>query len=261
MEAIACTHVGKIRPNNEDNYLFAGEVNQEHELHQCVRKRTFERGAYHVAGVFDGMGGGEHGERASLIAAEMFRKMLDAIGDNTTEVQIDALVRQGFLDANNCIRDMKEQGAVSGTTGTLLVWHDDRFKIYHIGDSRAYLMRSGELFLLTKDQTLAQMKLDIGLLGNEDVIPEQDRHQLMEYIGRDYTKESIKPVESQWLTFQEGDRMLLCTDGVHGMMDSQEILLVLDEIEDTDMAMKQLMVTSLINGGNDNITCVLLTRN
>ena len=133
------------------------------------------------------------------------------------------------------------------------------FKIYHLGDSRAYLSREDELLQLTKDQTLAQMKLDVGMYREDDPAAEADKHKLTEYIGRDWTRENIRPVESRWIPIQAGDCVLLCSDGLYDMCKNEEIANILRVNSTTEEKTASLVRSAIIRGGEDNITCVIVS--
>lgn len=259
ISGVGCTNIGRVRMKNEDNYLINGLMNEKSEEYEYVtNKKTNGNNLWKGYAVFDGMGGGKNGERASLIAAQEFDKLLSGINLCKEQTEIDKSVRCGFLNANNQIRKVQKDGAICGTTGTVLVTDGKQFKVYHIGDSRAYLVRNKKIFRLTKDQTLAEMKTDVGIYDTVEEAPERERHQLTEYIGRDYTGKSIKPIESEWMELLHGDRILVCTDGLYDMCSDFEMGEIICENDNIEKAIKQLMEVALDNGGVDNLTCILL---
>ena len=132
------------------------------------------------------------------------------------------------------------------------------FKIYHLGDSRAYLVHEDELIQITKDQTLAQMKMEVGMYREDDPSVEADKHKLTEYIGRDWTKENLKPVESRWLSVRRNDRILLCSDGLYDMCADDVISGILRKNTSVAEIASELVNTAKANGGEDNITCVVI---
>lgn len=212
---------------------------------------------WHCFGVFDGIGGGEYGELASLYAGEICQLYLPTLKRCKKYEQIDQLGRNLFLEINNrIVNERKEQG-VCGTTGTVLFTDGIMAKIFHIGDSRGYLYRKQQLYRMTKDQTTAQMKVDAGFYQSIQEASEREYHQLTEYIGRDYTQKHFRPSEGNWISSQEGDKILLCSDGLYDMCPYKKI----QEIISSNMAGKekisQLISVAKENGGIDNITCIL----
>lgn len=251
--------VGRIRPNNEDNYVLGRYMNSNSsdrsEIAVSVSNSTDE---WQFAGVFDGMGGGEAGELASKYSAEIFLDAFAHLKGTPSKSEVDLALRKAFLEANNRIIQLQQECRVFGTTGTVLCTNGTEFKIYHLGDSRAYLVRDRELFQLTKDQTLAQMKIDVGLYDQNHPQAEAEKHKLTEYIGRDRTRENIRPVESLWNKIQPGDQILLCSDGLYDMCTSEEISNILGGEEGMAAKATRLVKVAVANGGMDNVTCVLV---
>ena len=262
-EGHAVSDVGSVRSNNEDNYVIDTYMNQSSADHsECglVAPKAGKggKGGWHLVGIFDGMGGGEKGEVAANETAEIFVETFRHFGRSTSAAVVEQSIRTAFLQANNRIIDLQCEGRVYGTTGTVLATDGRSMKIFHLGDSRAYLLRNGELFQLTRDQTLAQMKLDAGLYGPDDPSVEADKHKLTEYIGRDWTRENLSPVEGQWMPVVPNDRILLCSDGLYDMCtDCQiaDILAVGDKGNDTA---QKLVKAALDHGGIDNVTCIVV---
>ena len=251
--------VGCIRSNNEDNYVLGTYMNvdsADRSEVSFISVDTMEN--WELAGVFDGMGGGEVGELASRDTASFFLQAFSHLDSSYTKTDIDVILRRTFLDANNRVIDLQKEYNIFGTTGTVFCTNNTEFKVYHLGDSRAYLFRENELFQLTKDQTLAQMKMDVGMYKEDDPAAEADKHKLTEYIGRDWTRENLKPVESHWVPIQLGDIILLCSDGLYDMCTSEEIRAVLQSEDTIEEKTAKLVEKARTNGGEDNITCILL---
>ncbi len=252
--------VGSVRTNNEDNYVLGKYINHNSDDHSEISVSFSDTGGdWQFAGVFDGMGGGEVGELASRDAAEIFLSAFRRIFGAQSKAEVDRTVRSAFLEANNRIVALQKDYRVFGTTGTVMCSNGLEFKLYHLGDSRAYLVRDDELLQLTKDQTLAQLKLDAGMYKTDDPAAEADKHKLTEYIGRDWTKENLRPVESLWLPIQSGDHVLLCSDGLYDMCSNEEIAEILSGNATTGNKATQLVHAAIFHGGEDNITCIVVT--
>lgn len=256
----AISHIGCIRPNNEDNYILGGHFNHnlaDYSAISASSKDDFRQ--WKTAGVFDGMGGGEYGEIASCLTAKIFLEAANKLSGKIEPSGVDQILREAFLAANNEIVKLQKQNLVYGTTGTILCTDGRNVKIYHLGDSRAYLIRGFEFLQLTKDHTLAQLKRDTGVYLSGDSEVESDRHKLTNYIGKDASCTHLKPTESQWIPLEAGDKILLCSDGLCdlcGENEMKEALSVEGHIEET---CKRLIGMALERGGQDNITCVLLS--
>ena len=251
--------VGCVRSNNEDNYILGATINFSSADRSTASVRFSQTlGKWYFAGVFDGMGGGEMGEVASKDTAEIFWETIARLEATASKEMVDRCVRNAFLQANNRIVDLQKEHQIFGTTGTVLCCNDTEFKFYHLGDSRAYLVRDHQLSQLTKDQTLAQMKLEVGMYQEDDPAAEADKHKLTEYIGRDWTRENLKPVESLWMPFESGDFILLCSDGLYDMCTSEEITAVLQSGKPLMDTVTSLVEKARSKGGEDNITCILM---
>lgn len=250
---------GRVRRNNEDNYLLGMRINENCEKSSeaalFIPSPPF---GWNLVGVFDGMGGGEKGELAALLAAQEFRGAARELASVPTGEAADGILRRAFRNANNRVVALQSQYGIYGTTGTVICTDGNVFKIYHIGDSRAYLLRDQELFRLTRDHTLAQMKLDAGFYREDDPQVERDKHKLTEYIGRDETGENMCPEESQWIPIAAGDSILLCSDGLYDMCADGEIRRILNLGAENRIKTTMLVERALERGGVDNVTCVCM---
>lgn len=251
--------IGCVRSTNEDNYAIYKCMNADlanHSESSVFLQKIF--GEWIFAGVFDGMGGGEMGELAAHDTAEIFLEAFGKIDKDMLKAEVDSIIRKAFLQANNRVVDLQQKYRIFGTTGTVVGSNGLVFKIYHLGDSRAYLFRDNDLFPLTKDQTLAQMKIDSGMYRENDPAVVADKHKLIEYIGRDWTRENIKPVESQWIPIQPGDYILLCSDGLYDMCVDEEIAEILRKDTVINEKCTMLIDRACEHGGEDNITSLLI---
>ena len=249
---------GLQRENNEDNYILDGIINPD--FAESSRAASKDSDAHwHMAGVFDGMGGGEAGELAALHCARAFQESFNKLRAVSTREQVDFWMRQSFREANNAIVKLRKQCRIFGTTATVMCTDGAAFKIYHLGDSRAYLARERALLQLTSDQTLAQLKLDAGICLPGDPCLEKDSHKLTEFVGRDRTGQGLLPVESRWIPIQSGDGLLLCSDGLYGMCGEETIAACFFAEEDCGKRADALLRCGLSGGGADNITCVAVS--
>lgn len=249
--------VGCVRSNNEDNFLL-GQFSNVSMENTCKYAWNTSEDSWMLAGVFDGMGGGDAGEIAAYIAAEVFRTAQEKLDDSTSATKVDMIMRECFLTANNMIVDLRRGCGVYGTTGTVLVANGTNWKVYHIGDSRVYLFRDGQLVQQSRDQTLAQMKIDVGIYSAEDNRATEEKHKLTEYIGKDHTKKHIRPLEGDWMIVHPGDRFLLCSDGLYDMCSEQEIAGTIATASDPIKCVDSLVKAACAHGGDDNVTCLCL---
>jgi PPM family protein phosphatase len=143
--------------------------------------------------------------------------------------------------------------SAAGATLTAMLWSGWEFALAHIGDTRAYLLRDQVLFHITKDHTLAQLKVDMGELTDEEAAASKDRFLLVRCLpGRAEPAPDLSRREAR-----SGDRYLLCTDGLL-MLDAQSIHGILTTVEDPNAAATELVKRANAAGGMDNIGCVVV---
>ncbi|PRX48473.1 protein phosphatase [Prauserella shujinwangii] len=207
--------------------------------------------------VADGMGGHAHGEVASELAmaaiADLDRRVADL---DPAELEPETALRQAVADAAGRL-DEQVAGdadlAGMGTTLTALLWDGTRFTLAHIGDSRGYLLRDGELSRLTKDHTVVQSLVDEGSLAPELAAGHPHRSVLT----RALLAESPAEPDVAALDVRPGDRYLLCSDGLTDAVDDEDIQDVLATVTEPAQAVRTLIDLANDNGGPDNITCVV----
>lgn len=134
--------IGCMRARNEDNFVFERNMNWD-SADRCKMDISFSKvsNEWHVACIFDGMGGGERGEVASKNAAEVFLDNLNCLAKSQTKAEVDLTLRKAFLEANNRILTLRNEYPIQGTTATVFCSNGTEFKIYYLGDTRAYLAR------------------------------------------------------------------------------------------------------------------------
>jgi protein phosphatase len=148
--------------------------------------------------------------------------------------------------AGDAVQDMHD----SGTTLTALLWSGNRLGLVHIGDSRAYLLRGGELFQITHDDTLVQSMVDEGRLTAAEAPSHPDRALLSKALtGNENPGIQVRDG-------QAGDRYLLCSDGLYGVVDVDTIKGVL-ATEEPQRAVDRLVALANAAGGPDNVSCVV----
>lgn len=211
-----------------------------------------------IAVVADGMGGHQAGDVASQLAVDTFR---DSLQDMDSELSLDErkmLIRQTILQANEVIYDMasrNDQYHNMGTTVVAALVQADDGVIGHIGDSRAYKLRDGELTQLTEDHTLVNELAKSGQISPEEAANHPRRNVLTRALGTDAQVE----VDVRGISWVEGDILLLCSDGLSNMVTDEQMRETLQSDElDLDGKADRLVQLALQAGGDDNITVVLL---
>jgi protein phosphatase len=202
--------------------------------------------------VADGMGGHAAGEMASAAVIEALRPLDTAVPAGELLNALDHAVRR----ANSALRDMVQADPSlhgMGTTLTALLWSGSELGLVHIGDSRAYLARHGEVFQITHDHTVVQSLLDEGKITAGEVASHPQRMLLLRALTADRGSEP----DLQLHQALPGDRYLLSSDGLHAVVAAESIARVLLTVGDPDQAAKDLIALAIAGGGPDNVTCIV----
>lgn len=237
-EEIFCgkTDIGLRRSNNEDAFIISPE------LGFCLAA--------------DGMGGAAAGELASKIFADT---VLEIFADSTDQSEKEILyrVKKAFSFANEKILDDANQNPNHegmGCTAELLAFFGDGFALGHVGDSRTYRFRNGQLRQLTQDHTLVQQQIEEGLISSENIRNHPLRNVILRALGQerelalDLLRGKILP----------GDLFLLCSDGLTDMVQDDQIQEILSSDIDIHRKADKLVESAKAAGGKDNITVVLV---
>ena len=202
--------------------------------------------------VADGMGGHAAGEVASEAVIDVLRPLdVQIPAGELLDVLADAVRR-----ASATLRAMAATAPAlegMGTTLTALLWSGSQLGLVHIGDSRAYLVRDGEVFQITRDHTLVQTLLDDGKITEAEMSSHPQRSLVLRALiaGRD------GEADIQVREARAGDRYLLCSDGLHEVADAEAIARVLLTVHDPDQAATDLIALAIAGGGPDNVTCIV----
>jgi len=229
IQSCARTDRGLLRDGNEDALL-------------CDPKRR-------LFAVADGMGGHAAGEVASAMAIERLESVHPPHTAETLTRAVHA-ANEAILAAG---RESPGRSGM-GTTVTILALRDSEAVWAHVGDSRLYLYRNQQLSQLTRDQTWVQQQVDAGLLTPEQARVHPRSSLLSQALGM---PEPIEP-ETGRLQFYPGDRFLLCSDGLTGMLRDHDIAAILADHASCESAVRELIERANQQGGTDNITAVLV---
>lgn len=215
--------------------------------------------------VADGMGGHRGGEIASQMAAEIIPQAVQgsaSAGAITVENARDIL-REAIRAANHSIYSRALQTPVlrgMGTTTTALIFRDDQLIIGHVGDSRCYLFREPNLlWQLTRDHSLVQEKLRAGLISRQEMRTDRMKNVITRSVGF----EPDVNVETYGMRTQPGDCFIICSDGLSGLVNDEQMRVLLEENlilgpQSAEAAVQKLVDAANESGGDDNITAILI---
>ena len=245
----AATHVGKVREKNEDAFVVAdltGGTLLADKTH--ARFDVGERGV--LLAVSDGMGGAQAGEVASAIVVETLTK---EIGNAPLETPRDATLTEAVKAAHEAVRTRGQQDqAKMGATLTAIFVRAGRAYIAEVGDSRAYLIRSGKIAQVTKDQSMVQLLVDSGVMSASDASNSPMRNVILQAMGH---QREIKIAVSK-LELRDRDCLVLCSDGLTVHVSDEEIKSTILGVR-PEAAVEKLLELALERGGKDNVTIVV----
>ncbi len=235
------THQGMVRKTNQDTFLTVMKNEQDSAL----------------LVVCDGMGGAAAGNIASTIAAHTFSDRVEELFETTPSPSIRAL-RVAVAHANDAV--FKESVSNPelegmGTTMVAAVIHKSHTILLNIGDSRAYRIRGDEITQLTLDHSYVQELFRRGRLTAEEARNHPNRNLITRAVGVDECVEA-DIFEGE---LAPTDLLLLCTDGLTGMLEDHEIVSLVNASSSLEEAVDHLIAAACVNGGTDNITAVLFT--
>ena len=244
LEVAGRSDVGRVRPSNEDNFGYDQRLG--------------------IFVVCDGMGGHAAGEVASQIAVDTilayFRERAPNVEDNALldDAPVGArLLAEAVKKANDAILDYAEAHKNTTGMGTTLVaarFFDGVCSIAHVGDSRIYLFREGQLLQLTEDHSLVMEQVRCGMLTLEEARSSSVQNIITRALG---TEEGTLPDLGEFPA-QDGDVVLLTTDGVLRHIADQEMSAILLQLPSLEAACQTLIDAANEGGGEDNATCVLV---
>lgn len=245
LEFVALTDTGRLRPHNEDAIALSP--------------------AFGLVILADGMGGYNAGEVASGIAITTARQVMEtelqAIAADPSGAALDhmsALLSHAVNEANIAILTaaLSEPAyAGMGTTLVMALFHHDVMTLAHVGDSRCYLLRDGQLEQLTRDHSQLQEQIDAGLVSVDQAWFASNRNLITRAVGVD----DVLEVEVQDYPVLPGDLYLFCSDGLSDMLTGQHIAdVLLAWPDDLQLAAANLVASANEQGGRDNISVILV---
>ena len=248
----AVTHAGRIRKENEDNYNLNGRLTSTGDLKKGSAFVQSMSEPFHLA-VCDGMGGESYGELASGIAVESIATHSMNVYDSGEDYSF--AISNCLDDANNRIcAEISAKGKRMGTTLAAVYAVKGRIYCVNIGDTRVYHYSKGMLEQISFDHTHAQTIVDAGEVSQDNVNRIPDAKRLTRHLGVFPEEGNLSPNISVIDDIDDGDVILLCSDGLTDMLDDGEITEILSSGENAQTVASKLIRRALEKGGKDNVT-------
>lgn len=242
IDVYGASDVGCVRELNEDSFCICGFASEEVPGY-CI--------------LADGMGGHNAGEVASQKAVAFISKALTAILEDGAEKDVPRLINTAVKQANREIYEMAQENEAQngmGTTAVVACLMESEAYIANVGDSRAYAYRSGELYQITKDHSIVEELVANGTITREEARTHPQKNLITRALGTDMeTKADIFEYD-----YLPGDVLLLCSDGLSGMLIDKEIEYTIGTSESAKACVQKLISLAKENGGRDNITVICI---
>jgi len=254
----ARTDVGQIREHNEDNFLVADLSNRSRGLLEVSRTTTLAQQGMLFA-VCDGMGGAAAGEVASQMAVDiLFEKMSESASVEPPPDRNEVarrLVRSVEIAGARIFQEAKSDRSRRGmgTTVTAAALVDNHLFLAQVGDSRGYLLRAGKLTQVTRDQSLVNQLIEAGQLTEEEAETFEHNNIILQALG---TADTVQ-VDLTYVELRRGDLLMMCSDGLSGMMRNDDIRELLLSSTEPEQMCKALIDRANQAGGHDNITVIV----
>lgn len=230
MKVVSKTHIGHVRTSNQDSVLM-------------------QDGTFGLYGVADGMGGHNGGDIASQMAVLMLGRILEGVSPDEEKL------KDGFRHVNKMIYDEQTKNPLLSGMGTTLtvIWEaEDHILMGHIGDSRAYLLRNGQIIQISDDHSMVAELVRDGVLTEEQARKHPYRNVITQAVGAaDELNVHIRRLEKA-----RGDKYLICSDGLYEYVTKEEMQQLLTHYSPEDAA-EMMIEKALDGGGKDNVTVLI----
>jgi protein phosphatase len=244
-----------VREHNEDNFLIADLTQNIRSVRPEVRTHTVgARGT--LFAVCDGMGGAAAGEVASQMAVDTIHDLVQNGPSPLNRDQFAHRMQMAIGEAGARIylaaKSNRAQRGM-GTTSTVAGVFEKTLFLGQVGDSRAYMVRAGKIKQLTKDQSLVSKLIEAGQLTEAEAESYEHSHIILQALG---TSDTVA-VDLSYMELRQGDCVLLCSDGLSGLITSEQMREILTTTDDPMEACKKLTDAANAAGGHDNVTVIV----
>lgn len=243
MKAVFKTDQGRVRQNNEDSV------------------GTFvNRDGHRLAIVADGMGGHRAGDVASKMTVSHLQEMWEQTEGIETADQAEAWLKKHILEVNQLVYEHSRNNQECegmGTTIEAVIATENFTSIAHVGDSRCYILNDTGFQQLTEDHTLVNELVRTGQITKEDAEHHPRKNWILRALG---TEQDVK-IDIKTIMFEEGDFLLICSDGLSNKVNDTEMVNILQNQDSLERKAQELINMANENGGEDNITLIILEFN
>lgn len=249
------SNIGKIRAENQDNFYINGVYRHKKDVDDDY-SAIFDLSQPQLYAVFDGLGGEEGGEVSSRTACdvmeEMHKELIDCPQDELYNRFCDFATEANKRICKELRSYLYPRG---GTTFVAVQLSDDVIHAFYLGDSRIYLGYEDSMYLITEDHTVAMEKIKNNEMTPEEALRSRENHILTHFLGDQPGAKRVEVAVSPFFKIQPGMVILLCSDGLHDMVDPR---IIWDILKNSKSPALDLVEAALANGGYDNCTPVVI---
>ena len=262
IEAAVCCSIGR-RKNNEDNFYVNGRYMEREQMNNGGQYKALVTDELQMYAVCDGMGGAEFGEEASLKAVKELARFQSECPQPDSTKYLGSMIDQLSKDIDQISLDKGMESGSCGSTIALLILRNDTYRTVHVGDSRVYRMRSGELKRITRDDSEVQDMVDRGEITLDQAWTHPHKNVITRHLGMPTDGTVLIPSVSPRNQLRNGDRFMICSDGVSDQLHDtmlQDILGRAMPAKDVAEMIVRMALKDADNAGihSDNITCVIV---
>lgn len=262
IEAAACCSIGR-RKNNEDNFYANGQYMEREQMNRGGQYRALVTDELQMYAVCDGMGGAEFGEEASLKAVKALKRYQSDCPQPDSSKYLEQMIDGLSRDIDRISLDKGIESGSCGSTIAMLILRNDSFRTVHVGDSRVYRFRGGHLSRMTRDDSEVQDMVDRGEITLDQAWRHPRKNVITRHLGMPTGGTRLLPAISPRQPLKEGDRFMICSDGVSDQLHDTMIREILTRGLPAKDVAELIVRTALKDADNagvnsDNITCIIL---
>ncbi len=262
IEAAVCCSIGR-RKNNEDNFYVNGRYMEREQMNNGGQYKALVADELQMYAVCDGMGGAEFGEEASLKAVQELARFQSECPQPDSTRYLGDMIDRLSKDIDQISLDKGMESGSCGSTIALLILRNDTYRTVHVGDSRVYRMRGGELKRITRDDSEVQDMVDRGEITLDQAWTHPRKNVITRHLGMPTDGTVLIPTVSPRNQLRNGDRFMICSDGVSDQLHDTVLRDMLSRGMPAKDVAEMIVRTSLKDADNagihsDNITCVIV---
>lgn len=262
VEAAVCCSIGR-RKNNEDNFYANGKYMEREQMNNGCQYRATITNDLQMYAVCDGMGGAEFGEEASLKAVKALKRYQDSCAQPDNSKHLGKMIDETSQSIDQISLSKNMESGSCGSTIALLILRNNCFRTVHVGDSRVYRFRDGELKRMTRDDSEVQDMVDRGEITLDQAWTHPRKNVITRHLGMPTGGTILIPAISPRQPLRAGDRFMICSDGVSDQLHDTMIRNIMTRTMPAKDVADLIVRTALRDAdragiNSDNITCIIL---